>query len=91
VVVLPLITGGFWLGSGREILTKPERAVEFEVKDELFGDFSSQTLLVAGPIFGYWVGFDAVLMTLFLSGGVLVSTGVSKKVRRRRLMLAAEH
>ena len=63
LVVLAATLCGSWLGSGREILTKSSRAVEVRVRNELFGDAETETRFVRGPIFGYYVGLDVVVVT----------------------------
>lgn len=80
-VVLPVFTACLWIGSGRETLTKPRRAVEIEVEDELFGDSFNELRLVRGPIFGYYIGLDAVIVTGMLSMSLV---GGAKAVDRRR-------
>lgn len=80
-VVLPVFTCCLWVGSGRETLTKPRRAVEIEVQDELFGDSFKELRLVRGPIFGYYIGLDAVAVTGALSMSLV---GAARAMSRRR-------
>jgi len=80
-VVLPVFTCCLWVGSGRETLTKPRRAVEIEVEDELFGDSFKELQLVRGPIFGYYIGVDAVMVTGVLS---MTLVGSARAMNRRR-------
>jgi len=61
-IVLPLFVAGLWLASGREVLTKSSRYVEVAVADELFGGTLTEKRLVAGPVFGYYIGLDLVLV-----------------------------
>jgi len=63
VWLLPLSMAMLWLASGRETLTKPTRWVDVQVKD-VFGDVYMQKEASPGPIFGYYVGLDAVASTI---------------------------
>jgi hypothetical protein len=58
LIGIPLVTGVLWLASGREVLTKHDKAVNVVVHDELFGDQRTETQLVPGPLLGYYVGLD---------------------------------
>ncbi len=60
---VPLLAALLWLASGRETLTKSGKAVEFTVRDELFGDTLVERRLVPGPVLGYYVGLDVVAVT----------------------------
>ncbi|MEK6675024.1 MAG: hypothetical protein AABZ47_05140 [Planctomycetota bacterium] len=81
-----------WVTSGREIFTKSSRAVETEVVNELFGDSSSETWLVPGPFFGYYVGFDVVTATVVLSLVVLAVMEVKNRIRSgNRIDVGQEH
>lgn len=62
LVALPIATIVLWLVSGRETLTKSARTVSVPVRDELFGDTFVQEKIVHGPIFGYYVGLDLVIV-----------------------------
>lgn len=61
---VPVLTAALWLASGREVLTKAERAVTVSVPDRLFGDTNDAVRFVRGPVFGYYVGLDLVIATL---------------------------
>ncbi|GEM_PF-1517709 len=80
-VVLPVFACCLWIGSGRETLTKPRRAVEIEVEDDLFGDSFKELRLVRGPIFGYYIGADAIVVTGVFS---MALVGSAKAMNRRR-------
>lgn len=79
--LLPLVTAGLWLLSGRETLTKPMKYVQVEQKDELFGDVTPVNQEVRGPIFGYFIGVDAVVLTAAFAG---VAAGVVLWLTGRR-------
>lgn len=83
LLLLPVITCALWLGSGRETFTKPARAVEVEVKDDVFGDTEKEIRLIRGPIIGHYVGLDAVAATVILSSTLLASAGLLRRFRRR--------
>ena len=70
LIGLPVAVAVFWLASGREVLTKAARAVTVQVPDTLFGDTNIQTQFVRGPVFGYYVGLDAVIITTLLCTAV---------------------
>jgi hypothetical protein len=78
---VPLLAAVLWLVSGRQIFTQAERAVTIQVPDKLFGGMNTETHFVRGPIFGYYVGLDAVVVTTFVC---VVIGGVSWLLRRRR-------
>lgn len=61
LLLLPIVTAGLWLVSGRETLTKSARVVSVQTRDELFGETFTQEKLVPGPIFGYYIGLDLVI------------------------------
>ena len=82
LILLPVVTGGLWLISGRETLTKPSRAVEVQLEDALFGDIIPETRFVSGPIFGYYVGLDAVVVTFALMMTLLTVAGLLRWIRR---------
>lgn len=83
LVILPLITCALWLSSGRETLTKSFRTVEVAVNDELFGDSTDETLLIHGPIVGYFIGLDAVIVTSAVSFSLLSIAGWRRRRRRK--------
>lgn len=49
-----------WVASGRVSLTKSSRSVTVQVRDDLFGDVTAREEFERGPIFGYFIGLDAV-------------------------------
>ncbi|HOO17631.1 MAG: hypothetical protein KBH81_04325 [Phycisphaerae bacterium] len=67
LVGVPLLAAVLWLASGRETFTKSGRAVEVAVRDPLFGDMVTETRLERGPIFGYYIGLDLLLLALLLA------------------------
>jgi hypothetical protein len=75
-----------WLGSGRDVFTAPEKAVEVAVRDPLFGDTVEHTEMRRGPIGGYYVGLDlalAVTVAALVVGG-LAWWLIGRGGRRRR-------
>ena len=85
LIILPIVIGGLWLGSGRETLTKPFRSVEVEVQDDLFGGTNEEYHPIRGPVLGYFIGLDAVIVTSIVSAGLLAFTGWSMHRQRNRL------
>jgi hypothetical protein len=75
LILLPIVSLALWLSSGLETLTKQSRAVEIEMEDTLFGDTATETRLVPGPFFGYYIGLDVVALTAALSLLTLGSIG----------------
>jgi hypothetical protein len=69
LIALPVIASLLWLSSGRERLTKHERFVTIQRTDDLFGGTETVSTAVPGPrwTFGYYVGLDAVGMTVAVS------------------------
>jgi hypothetical protein len=68
MALVPLAVLALWLGSGREVLTKNQKAVVVTVQDEIFGGEESRTEFQSGPILGYYVGLDAVVIAALLCG-----------------------
>lgn len=64
LVGAPLLVAVLWLVSGRERFTHARKIVEVLVRDEVFGDTHPEQHFVAGPIFGHYVGADALLLTV---------------------------
>jgi hypothetical protein len=67
ILALPVVALALWLGSGREVLTKHTRIVGVAVRDDLFGDVNIVQQPVPGPIFGYYVGLDVVVLAILLA------------------------
>lgn len=84
MILLAGVVCGMWLGSGREILTKSSRAVEIEVYDDVFGDSLPRTELVRGPIWGYYIGLDAVAATASLFLLFVITIVVIRRTRGPR-------
>jgi hypothetical protein len=62
-----------WAVSGREFHTKTHKAVAVAVRDEVFGDTTIEEKFIRGPLLGYYIGIDAVIVFAFLA---LAATGV---------------
>jgi hypothetical protein len=83
LVLLPVVTCVLWLSSGREMLTKSSRAIEFELQDAMFGDTINETHFVPGPILGYYIGLDAVAVTFGFFWAMLALAGVLRWIRTK--------
>lgn len=60
--------------SGGERLTKSSKAVTIIAADDLFGDSQPRVELRRGPVFGWYVGWDAVgaaVLAAALSNGIV--------------------
>ena len=64
LVGVPLLVAILWLVSGRGLFTHSRQAVEVTVRDELFGDTRTEQRFVPGPVFGYYVGADVLLLSI---------------------------
>lgn len=74
-ILPPLAALGLWAGSGRENLTKSTKNVQVEAVDDVFGDRITRTEARRGPVFGYFVGLDAVAGAAavgLMAGGVWI-------------------
>ncbi|HUN82095.1 MAG TPA: hypothetical protein VMV81_11380 [Phycisphaerae bacterium] len=80
---LPLLMAVLWIASGFETLTKSHKPVEVAVRSDLFNDIVSETQLQRGPIAGYYVGLDAVGVTVVTAA--LIGWVSHRLSRRRRL------
>jgi hypothetical protein len=81
LIALPVMIVSLWLASGREVLTKPGKAVSVSVRDEVFGETFIQQKMVPGPILGYYVGLDMVIL---VAAGCLVLSVVAWWAFRRQ-------
>jgi hypothetical protein len=82
LVGLPvLVVALLWLASGRGVFTASGKAVPVAVRDTLFGDTTVETRFVSGPVFGYYIGLDAVVVLAVLT---LVSGLIWWWIARRR-------
>ena len=77
-----VLTLALWLASGRASLTKSARNVTVEVRDELFGDVTTREDFERGPIFGYFIGLDAVTV---VAGTAVVASGLAWFLTRKRV------
>lgn len=82
LALVPIGVAGLWAMSGREGVTKGAKVIRVREQDELFGDVVERDVLTPGPIFGYFVGLDGVLVSL--GGAALLAVGVLWFTRRRR-------
>ena len=81
LIGLPLVVMVLWLASGREIFTKSGKAVDVQVRDELFGTTFVQRQFVPGPILGHYIGLDLVVLAVILC---LAAWAISKWVMHGR-------
>jgi hypothetical protein len=81
LVVIPVLTAVLWLASGHEVFSKSGKAAQVTVSDPLFGDTTTQTQFVRGPILGYFVGLDAVAVVTAICLAIAI---VCRWVARRR-------
>ena len=63
LIGVPLLVAILWIVSGHGMFTQARRIVGIPVRDELFGGTSTELRFVPGPVFGYYVGLDAVALT----------------------------
>ena len=81
---IPIAAVALWLASGREVLTKPIKHVDMAVRDNLFGGTNLETQDVRGPIWGYFIGLDLVIVACGFSGfGILLMWAIHRRRRRR--------
>ena len=82
---IPAVVLGLWLASGRGIWTQRVRYVTVTVPDSLFGDATQVQQPVPGPIHGYYVGLDLVVVTWLLAVAIASVVALIKLLARRRL------
>jgi hypothetical protein len=87
LIALPVLTAALWLASGRETLTKSARTVPVQVKKPLFGDTFTREETVPGPILGYYVGLDLVIV---LAAACVVIGGVAWWAFHRHVRLRTQ-
>ena len=81
LIGVPSLLAACWLASGRGIFTKSGKAVDVQVRDELFGTTFVQKQFVSGPIFGYYIGLDLVVAAAVVC---LIAWAISVWIARRR-------
>jgi ABC-type spermidine/putrescine transport system permease subunit II len=67
IIALPVAVIITWLASGREVFTKHTKWVQVSARDPLFGDIITQSREVHGPIAGYYVGLDLVVLSVLIA------------------------
>lgn len=77
---MPLLFAALWFFSGRERLTKREKIVELDVLDDTFGDRITRVESRRGPVLGYFIGLDAVVIAA--AAGIAIG-GVGWWIHRR--------
>jgi hypothetical protein len=80
---IPALLAVLWLASGRETFTKSARTVQVAVRNEVFGDTDTRTELVRGPICGYYVGLDVVLLAIAVAAVLGLMLWLVGRRRRR--------
>ena len=81
---IPAVALGLWLASGRGVWTQRVRFVSATVTDPLFGDTSQVQQAVPGPIHGYYVGLDVVVVAALLAVAIASLVALIKLLTRRR-------
>jgi hypothetical protein len=81
VIGVPVVVLVLWVSSGREVLTKAEKAQAVQVADPLFGGTDTEQHFVRGPVAGYYVGLDLVAVTACASLG---ACAVAWWIKRRK-------
>ncbi len=66
-LILPAVVTICWLASGHEVFTKSGKYLNVPVRNELFGDTDIQVQFVPGPLLGYYIGLDLVIVTLLVA------------------------
>lgn len=82
MLVIPLIAAILWAVSGFERLTKSGKHVPVPPQNDVFGDSDPVLQLQPGPIFGYYIGLDLVLIS-FVSAVAIVFAAWLVERRRR--------
>lgn len=82
VIGIPVLLAVLWLASGRETFTKSGKPTEVLVQDPLFGDTLTETRFARGPILGYYIGLDLVLLSVLAA--LIVAAAWWWLARRRR-------
>ncbi len=85
LIGLPVTAVTLWLVSGREIHTRYARVIDVQVRDDLFGETFVQHQMVRGPILGYYVGLDLVILVAI---ACLATWAITRWVMRRRARLS---
>jgi hypothetical protein len=81
LIGVPVLFAILWLVSGHGVFTKSGEATEVVVRDPLFGDTLTETRFVRGPIFGYYVGLDLLLLSVVAA---LIAAAIWWLLARRR-------
>ena len=84
LVSVPALVGFLWLASGRERLTKHFRTVSVAETNDLFGDTAIVQKFIPGPILGYYVGLDLVVIVVLVSLAIASTVSLVKLLARRR-------
>ncbi len=85
---LPVLVGVLWMASGREVFSKSGKAAQVELRDPLFGDSTVQTRFVPGPVLGYYIGLDLVVVVTLAAMSVGAIWWWIARRRRRAARLA---
>lgn len=89
LIGVPVLLAVLWLASGRETFTKSGKATEVVVRDPLFGDTLTETRFMPGPILGYYIGLDLLLLSV-LFAAIVAAVWWWLARRRRRLTNSAK-
>src|SRR5437764_222747 len=84
LLALPVVAVALWIGSGRETFTKHAKVVQVEARDDVFGDAVTEARIVRGPILGYFVGLDIVIVSAAASLVIGMSAGILRRRAQKR-------
>lgn len=86
LVALVSIVTLLWHFGGQERLTKTFKTISKPFEDPDFGDVTMRDEVVRGPVLGYFVGLDAVIV---IAIGAAIVAGVTMLATRRRVLRAS--
>jgi hypothetical protein len=89
IIALPVAVIIAWLATGLEVFTKHTKWVQESVRDPLFGDMITQSREVHGPLAGYYIGLDVVILSVLIA--VIAATVLWWVNRRQAAKQGADH
>lgn len=81
-ITVPCACSLLWLYGGRERLTKSAKPATVTSVDPLFGDSQTRIEMRPGPVFGWYVGLDAVGTSLAAAVVLVLATLGLTRARR---------
>lgn len=91
LIGVPLLVAILWIVSGHGMFTQARRIVGIPVRDELFGGTSTELRFVPGPVFGYYVGVDFLLLTIVAAAAGGTAWWLISRRRGRRAREGSAH